>query len=123
MRKNAHTYVVQDADSDSVALDLSANFESKAINVKYLDNIGVDVSWLGSSPAGELFVEVSNSENEPVSADWRELDFGSAIGISGNSDNGLININQVPFNWVRFRYERVSGSGTMTIKTTMKQAG
>jgi len=125
MRKNAHTYVIEDTNGET-ALDLGADFDGKPVNVKYMDNLGLDISWSGSSPVGQLFVEVSNNPaaqaDELSASDWRELDFGTNIAISGNSDNGLININQVPFNWFRVRYARTSGTGTMTVILTMKQA-
>jgi hypothetical protein len=125
MRKNSHSHTLRDGTSGSTSLDMSANITTEPTNVQYSDNVGLFFTWTGSSPIGTVYVDVSNDkvsgDNEPTN--WATLDFGSTVGITGNADTGLININQVPFSWLRVRYTRTSGSGTLTINLTTKQTG
>ena len=102
-------------------VNISTNQTSDIIYVPYLDNIGIVVSWSGTSPVGELKVEVSNQQENPnESMVWSELDFGSSIVISGNTGDHLISITQIPFNAVRLKYVSTSGTGTLTANIEAK---
>ncbi len=118
-RKNTHTWTPLEA------VDLSINHTSEITDVQNLDNIGISVSWSGTSPIGELFVEVTNDTDKPDQASWiwTQLDFGAPIAITGNTGSHLININQVPFTKMRLQYEAGSGIGQLTARQTMKQLG
>lgn len=103
------------------ATDISTDQTSEIVYVPYLDNVGMIVSWTGTSPVGELKIEVSNQQqnpNEPMI--WSQLDFGSAIAISGNSGTHTINMNQLPFNAIRAKYARVSGTGNLDLIAQVK---
>src|SRR5574343_69406 len=124
-RKNVLEHELRDSAKVSADLSLSASFISEITNVKYLDNIGLQVSWAGTSPVGQLYVDIS-SDNVNIDTEivnWTELDFGSPATVSGNTGSGLININQVPFTWMRVRYTRSSGTGTMNINISAKMVG
>lgn len=123
-RKNTHLHVMKDASSGNSSLDLSANITSQATNVQNSDNIGIQLVWSGTSPSGEAFVETSN-DYDPIknTGTWAALDFGRDILITGNTGNHLININLVPFAWIRLTYTRVSGSGDLVSTLVMKQVG
>jgi hypothetical protein len=114
--KNVHTWKPLDAVS------MSTDQTSEITDIKNLDNVGYIISWAGASPVGTVTVEVSNDkEDEPTI--WHELDFGASIEITGNSGSHDININQLPFSKIRIKYNRTSGSGTLTAAMTMKQVG
>jgi hypothetical protein len=114
-RKNAHTW--KPFDAVSAATDQT----SDATDVQYADNIGFVVTWTGS-PVGELFVDVSNDkEAEPTN--WSPLDFGSDILIPGSDTSHTINLQFLPYSKIRVRYIRTSGTGTLTVAMTTKQAG
>lgn len=103
-------------------VSMAGNITSDPTNVQHSDNIGYLVSWTGTSPVGEIFVDVSNDEASTPTT-WKSLDFGSQITVSGNSGSHDININQLPFVQIRVRYVRSSGVGTLTVKMNYKQAG
>ena len=116
-RKNTNQFIFF---SDA---DMSGNLESPFTNVEYMDNVGILATWAGTAEVGEIFVEVSNdmsqggSEWEPTN--WVPLDFGSQILVTGD-DEAVININQVPFKWLRMRYERDSGTGLLNASMYVK---
>ena len=98
------------------AESLSANIESEVTYVESSDQGTIFISWTGSSPAGTITVEASNSSNDDISkssAIWHELDFGSAISVSGASGSHEINFIAMPFRAIKLKYTRSSGSGTI----------
>jgi hypothetical protein len=120
-RKNElSSYPIFSAQSAATNFD---NF-SKPTNVTWLDNAGITVQWTGS-PVGTLEVYVSNDNagpfpNYPV-ANWQKLDFGAPIVIDGTNTNLLINMNQLPFNWLAMKYVSTSGTGTLSAQLTSKE--
>lgn len=102
------------------AVDISTSQTSGKTSIEGIDNVALQAVWNGTSPVGVLYVEVSVEAN-PVN--WDALDFGSAISISGNTGMHTININQHAFKWLRVRYVRTSGTGTMTVTELGKTVG
>lgn len=98
--------------------DMSGNLTSSSISTKFLDNIGLLVEWTGSAPVGALTVEVQNGQSG-----WSALDFGSVITVSGASGNLNININETPFEALRVKYTRTSGTGALTVTLAAKTIG
>lgn len=92
---------------------------STATDVTYQDNIGILASWSGTSPVGQLFIEVF----DPLQGLWTALDFGAQILVSGNSGSHEITINQLPFAKLRARYAGTSGTGALFATLTAKQVG
>jgi hypothetical protein len=100
------------------AQQMSQDIWSEPIAVKKLDNIGVELSWTGF-PEGTFEAYGSNSKNS-----WGKLKLVQDDGVTEPStDDGspvLLNLNQVPYSWVRLKYVFVSGSGTLTAFATAK---
>ena len=105
--------------------DASVSFDNKSnpTDVSSLDNAGLTLQWTGT-PVGEFKVFVSNDSADyqagrPV-VNWTELDFGAPIVIDGTETNHLINMNQLPFNWLAVGYESGSGTGALSVQMTAK---
>lgn len=99
--------------------DLSvAQTHSSVTEINLQDNVGVIITWTGTSPVGAIVFEVSNNNST-----WNSLDFGSAISISGNTGNHTVNINQLPYSFIRATYNKTSGTGTLIASLTSKQMG
>lgn len=98
--------------------DMSGSITSSSVNTKFLDNIGLLVEWTGSSPVGTLSIEVQNG-----SSGWSALDFGTPIAVTGASGNLNININETPFEAMRVKYIRSSGTGAITVTLAAKTIG
>lgn len=104
------------------AESLGASFNSTLTDITAMDNVGIILTWTGTSPVGTIEVQVSN-DTAATPTTWTALDFGSSISISGNSGTHTININQNPFAKLRLAYTRTSGTGEVTAKLVMKQVG
>lgn len=91
---------------------------SSTTEINYQDNAGIIVTWAGTSPVGQFFVDVSNDNTN-----WVTLDFGSAVSISGDSGSHAIDMTQLPFSYIRSRYVKTSGTGTLNANLTIKEIG
>lgn len=106
--------------------DLSvASTTSLITNVQFQDNIGIQITWTGTSPVGAITIDCSNDygRNGVLVPTWISLDFGSAIVITGNSGTHTININQIPFSNIRATYTKGSGVGTLHAQLSAKSVG
>lgn len=91
------------------AVSSTTTYHSPSTDINQLHNIGLDIRFAGTM-AGTLTVEASN-DNTTFTA----LTFSPAITQpSGSSLNFLIDLNQIPFRYIRTSYVNASGSGTLT---------
>lgn len=98
--------------------DMSGSLTSEITNVTNLDNVGYIVEWSGSSPSGQIEVEIQSGPSG-----WAPLDFGSTISVSGNTGSIILNINQIPFENIRLKYTASSGTGTLNVTLSSKVVG
>ncbi len=98
----------------------SASITSAVTNVEGLDNIGIQFNWSGASPVGTFTVEVSIDYaqdylgNVTNAGTWNTLAISPAVAATGTSpDSAFIALNQLPAPWVRVKYTRTSGTGTL----------
>lgn len=99
------------------AADLSGNLTQAApfTTIDSIDKVGMILEWAGASPVGEFLIDVSYLIPGTTSfTAWQVLDFGSPIAITGNSGSHSISIQDPPFERMRLRYVRTSGTGTLT---------
>ena len=95
-----------------------ADKTTNPIDVSHLDNIAVQVNWSAgaSSPAATVVVKASVDGTNYV-----DLVLDSVPTITGNSGSVLINLNQLPFNFVKFFVDWTAGSYTLDVWVTAKQ--
>ena len=104
--------------------DMSGSLTSVITDVQFQDNVGIIVSWSGTTPVGTLTVEVANQvKDDPDSLIWDELDFGATISVSGNTGQHSLNIQSLPYTKIRLKYNRASGTGTLNAILTSKVVG
>lgn len=96
----------------------TASTTSNVTEVQYMDNIGIVINWTGTSPVGAVTIQVSNDQ-----LTWDDLDFGNTIDVSGNTGTHIIEITQLPFSYLRAKYTKSSGVGTLYSSLTSKQVG
>lgn len=88
---------------------------SQIIDVSRMDNIGLEVNWVGS-PVGTFSVLVSNS-----GINFNALTFDPALGQPAGSAAGeAVNITQLGFKYMMLKYVNSSGSGTLTVYGQVK---
>lgn len=103
----------------------AASTTSEATVLQSVGNISYDVSWTGSTPVGTLALQVSNSyalsgtggtgtagvwTTVPLELSGAEV---TSIPISGNADNGFIDVTMHAGYAVRLVYTKGSGTGTL----------
>jgi hypothetical protein len=98
---------------------VSSTINSVETNVQQLDQASIDFRWSASSLVATLKVQVKNGKN----ANWRDVDFGSPINISGSSGSHEVIFLAMPFTDLRLRVEVTSGSGTLDAVITAKTVG
>lgn len=106
----------------------ASNFDtfSTPTNIDYLDNLGIQVVWTGST-VGVLEVYGSNDDASKsttrLPVKWSKFEFGSTINVDTTNSDLLIHMNQVPYSWIALKYTATSGTGTMTATITCKEVG
>lgn len=90
--------------------------------------INYSVSWAGTSPVGVITVQASddyalNSDGTVKTAGtWNTLPLSDTCDVSGNTGNGMIDIDQLAAYAIRLVYTRTSGTGTMSAIISAKVA-
>lgn len=119
-RTTLRPHIVSDAAS------MAADITSDVTILQSLTSCSYQVSWTGTSPVGELFVQVSNDYelgpggNVVNSGTWSNMTLSvngspeASIAISGNSGNGFIDIEKTAAYAIRLFYDRTSGTGSFT---------
>lgn len=99
--------------------DMSGNLTSKVTIMDNLSMVSYSVSWVGTSPVGEIVCEVSNDYSTNADGSvrnagtWNELPLSTVAAVSGNADNGFLDIDAQAGYALRLRYLRTSGIGTL----------
>lgn len=89
--------------------DMSAAAVTSAVTtVEFIDNIGLEINWVGTTPVGTIKIQHSNDNIL-----WIDYDFGSSISVSGDTGSHTVNINQQPFTYIRVVYTKGSGIGAI----------
>lgn len=94
--------------------DMSGNLTSSVIKVQTMDNIGIEFVWTGT-PTGAINVDISNDQ-----VTWQALTLMPTIAPSGSASNAYLEYNQTSAPFIRCRYNRTSGTGTLFISVTEK---
>ena len=95
---------------------IGADTISDATDVSHLDYCHYDISWGGSSPVGVVTVEYLKDGESA----WATLDLGSTIDVSGTSGSHRIIMLELPFEKIRLKYTRTSGTGVINAYITAK---
>lgn len=98
--------------------DMSGNLTSIIVETKLQDNVGIQLHWTGT-PTGTFSVEISIDHKEDVlgnvvvAGHWVSLPLLPAIAAAGAGDDAYIDLNQLSASYVRVKYTRSAGSGTL----------
>lgn len=104
---------------DGQTVNMSSSIASNITNVEHLDKASIHLTWT-AGPAGEFKVLARNggkptaqnlSGSQPKIDDtFYELDFGSAITITGADGQVQIVFNELPFTDIKVTYTASSGA-------------
>lgn len=91
-----------------VAVTGTNTYTSLPVNIKNLDNVGIQLIWTGT-PTGTFSVLHS-----PDGVVYDPITLNPAITQpAGSSGHWSVVLQQDPFNWVQIQYVNASGSGTV----------
>lgn len=110
---------------------LVADFTSPPTVVAYMDNCSYQLNVSTSDSVGSFFVQGSldykeiDPTHEVVNAgNWVDLQLSGNPTVNMANDTILIDLNQLPFNAIRVRYDATTpGTGTVNIYIMTKQVG
>ncbi len=98
---------------------------STLLNLEYYDNVGLETEWTGAA-VGTFSVEASN-QYDPATAPnvtFKAVTLASApANPAGSASGWLLDLNQIPFKWVRLRYTNASSTGVLNVWAFRKKIG
>ncbi len=104
---------------------MSGDLVSDVTIIQKISMLSYSYSWTGSSPMGDISVQVSNDYalnpdgTEQNAGTWTTITFNSGgsavtfVTISGNSGTGFIDIDQIGAYAIRTIYTSTSGTGVL----------
>lgn len=98
---------------------MATNITSVVTIISNISMMSYSYSWSGTTPVGTIIVEVSDDYAQNVDGSvktagtWNTLPLSVTPTVSGNTGNGLIDIDQLGAYAIRTRYVATSGTGTL----------
>lgn len=101
---------------------LAGNLASTPIYVGHIMGWAVQGSWTGTSPSGDIKLQVScdegRSEEDPTGVtNWSDTD---TVSVATNTGAFLLNKDAQYARWVRVIYTRTSGTGSISARINLK---
>lgn len=105
---------------------MGGDITSAVTNIQYQDNIGIQLVFTGT-PTGTFFVDLSinyyQDQNGNVinAGTWTPMSFSTAPAAAGSASDIYLDLNPLSSPWIRTRYVRGSGTGTLNAYLCGKQ--
>lgn len=94
---------------------MASSITSTSYDVSEVNNVAVQAVWSsGSTPVGTTTLEASLDDTN-----YTEIT-DSSLAVSGNSGSNFYNIQDPGYRYLRLKYNRTSGSGTLNVKISGK---
>lgn len=109
---------------------MGASIVSLITNVNLFSIFSYNLSWTGT-PTGTFSVEVCNDyepspagvlQSPAVAGNWVPLTLSTPVVAAGSADTAFIDIDITGAAWVRLKYTRSSGTGTLNATLAGKSA-
>lgn len=103
-----------------------ATITSSVTNIQFLDNIGIQLTFTGA-PVGTFEVQVSadyaqdDNGNVTNAGNWTSITLSPSPAAAGSGSTIYIDMNQLSAPWIRVKYTKTSGTGTLNGYITGKQ--
>jgi hypothetical protein len=95
--------------------DMSATITSARVDIRYLDNISVQLNFTGS-PTGTFDVLGSID-----GINYIALTISPALAATGSGGQLLVDLNQLSVPFIKVRYNFTSGSGSLDVWVSGKE--
>lgn len=97
-----------------------ATLTSTVTNIEFLDNVGMQFNVVSGSPTGVWTIEVSadyiadQNGNVSSAGNWIAVNLPVSAAItSGSPANIYVDLNQLSAPWIRAKYTKGSGTGSL----------
>lgn len=87
----------------------TATLTSSSTNIQFLDDIAYQAIWTGT-PTGTLTIEASLDNSN-----WATITTTFTSNPAGSASNSVANVPTAGYSYLRVKYTRTSGTGTLTI--------
>jgi hypothetical protein len=94
--------------------DMSGNITGSTTYIGALLIGSLAISWTGSTPVGNIAVQISNDGSVWVTQ--------SIVPTGGADGQTIFNLSDIGYLYIRVNYTRTSGSGTLSASITGKVA-
>lgn len=102
------------------AQSMAASFQSPPIDVRFLDDMQIQLQWTGTA-VGTFTVQTSSDYQPggtPFAAPinpgtWVNLPLSAIVAAAGAPDQAVIDLNEIPSPWIRVDYARTGSTGTV----------
>jgi hypothetical protein len=88
--------------------DMSGNISSGPVDISTLSNYSVQFTWSGTSPIGDISVQISN---DGINFD----NLSSPVSISSNSGTKVIKDSESGYKYIQAVYTFTSGVGSLNV--------
>ncbi len=112
-RKNSHNYRFWTTQA------ITASVNSSSINIKYLDNLGIQLIVTTTGNNGQFSIAVSNDN-----VNWKTLTLSPSIPVLASANTNIfVNLQQVGAEWLRvvFTEGATKTNGTVEGYAVMKE--
>lgn len=93
---------------------VSGDVTSAATNIKYLDNINVQLKWTGTL-LGTFIVNVSNDyDPNTLVGTWDAVPLVPTPAAAGSPDHGTLDLNNLNAIYIQVIFDYTSGSGNLS---------
>lgn len=117
---------------DGQTVNMSSNITSNITNVEQFDKCSLHLTWT-AGPVGSFTVQARNGgkpaantalPSPKIDDSWYDLDFGSAMSVTGADSELIIQLLELPFTDIRVKWAASSGSASdLKILLTQKVVG
>ncbi len=101
--------------------DMSGTITSLVTVISNISMMSYAYSWAGTAPVGAIDVQVSDDYSQNAdgtvknAGTWNSLPLSPTPSVSGNTGNGLVDIDQLGAYAIRTVYTPGSGTGTLNV--------
>ena len=96
-----------------------SSLTSAPTNIQFLDNVAIQFNFTGA-PSGTFSIEVSADYEQDIGGatinvgNWVPVTLPTPPVASGSAGSVFIDLNQLAAPWVRVKYTKTSGTGSLT---------
>ncbi len=102
--------------TQGVSGSMAASITSAATILDKIDQVAIQIAWTSSDAVGTIAVQGSVDGLQ-----WDDVPFSPALPQpSSNNNSYMIALAEIPFMYIRVKYTRTSGTGTLSAKLSAK---